>query len=87
MSMSAELTRRLQVLLDEPRYERLERLARSRGTSVATVVREAIDAAFPDDADDHAEAARQFLAADPIDFADWDSIKRDLESYYDPPVS
>ncbi len=43
----AELTRRLQVLLDEPRWTRLERQARRRGTSVATLVREAIDLAFP----------------------------------------
>ena len=82
MSMSAELTRRLQVLLDEPRYARLERTARERGTSVATIVREAIDAAFPDDGPDRAEAARQFLAADPIAFGDWADVKGELDDYY-----
>ena len=37
------LTRRLQVLLDDSRYQRLEAAARRRRVSVATVVREAID--------------------------------------------
>jgi hypothetical protein len=37
------LTRRLQVLLDEERYQRLADAASERGVSVATIVREAID--------------------------------------------
>jgi hypothetical protein len=86
MSMSPELTRRLQVLLDEPRYERLERVARRRGASVATIVREAIDAAFPDDIDDRAEAARQLLAAEPIPVAEWDTVKGELEDFYHAPL-
>ncbi len=41
--MSMSLDRRLQVLLDEERHRRLVAVARQRGVSVATVVREAID--------------------------------------------
>ena len=82
MRMSTGLTRRLQVLLDESRYERLERLARRRGTSVATIVREAIDTAFPEEADDRAEAARQLLAAAPIAVGDWTSMKHEIEDSY-----
>jgi Ribbon-helix-helix protein, copG family len=41
------LTRRVQILLDEDRYERLATEARSRKVSVAEVVREAIDRTLP----------------------------------------
>ena len=83
--MSGDLTRRLQVLLDAQRYERLEQLARRRGASVATIVREAIDAAFPDDVLDRAEAAEHILAAEPLPVDDWDHMKNELASYYRPP--
>lgn len=82
MSMSA-LTRRLQVLLDEDRYARLERLARRRGASVATIVREAIDATFPDDGPDRTEAGRRVLDAEPIRVSDWASLKSEIEQMYE----
>ncbi len=41
------LDRRLQILLDETRHQRVVALARARGVSVATVVREAIDRGLP----------------------------------------
>ncbi len=41
------LERRLQILLDEGRYQRISSLAKARGVSVATVVREAIDHGLP----------------------------------------
>ncbi|HEX5308257.1 MAG TPA: hypothetical protein VFW38_04180 [Solirubrobacteraceae bacterium] len=37
------LGHRLQILIDEERHRRISALARERGVSVATVVREAID--------------------------------------------
>jgi hypothetical protein len=45
--MSMPLERRLQILLDEDRHDRLLAVARARGVSVATVVREAIDRGLP----------------------------------------
>lgn len=75
----AEMTRRLQVLLDEPRWERLERQARRRKTSVATLVREAIDVAYPDGDLDAAEAAERFLHRPPLDLGDWAQAKADIE--------
>lgn len=42
------LDRRLQVLLDQARFDRLEREARSTGRSVGAIVREAIDLHFAD---------------------------------------
>jgi hypothetical protein len=39
--------RRLQILIDEPRYRRLAAAARERRQSVSSAIREAIDVAFP----------------------------------------
>jgi hypothetical protein len=39
----AELTRRLQVLIDEPRYERLRRESERTGAPIGAIVRAAID--------------------------------------------
>ena len=58
--------RRLQVLIDEPRYRRLVARARERKVSVAEVVREAIDLAIPSDADERLRAGRRILAAQPM---------------------
>ena len=41
--------RSLQILLDDARYCRLAAAARERGTTIAAVVREAIDLALPVD--------------------------------------
>ena len=60
------LTRRLQILLDEDRYQRLARRARARKVSVAEIVREAIDVALPAHWSDRSEAARVILAAEPM---------------------
>lgn len=76
--MLMALDRRLQVLVDAARYERLERTAQSRGTSVATLVREAIDIAYPVDGG-AAEAAAWFLSRPPLDLGDWDDAKREIE--------
>jgi hypothetical protein len=75
----AELTRRLQVLLDEPRWKRLETQAQSRGTSVATLIREAIDQVFPGSEPTAAEAAGRFLARGPLDIGDWADAKTEIE--------
>jgi len=64
------LTHRLQLLLDEERYERVQALARQRGTSVATVIREAIDRGLPATQRRRSAAARRILAAEPMPVAD-----------------
>jgi hypothetical protein len=83
MSMPT-MTRRLQVLLDEARYTRLEQLAARRGASIATLIREAIDATFPVDGPDRAEAARRLLDAAPIPVSDWSLMKDEIDQMYDP---
>jgi hypothetical protein len=80
----AVMTRRLQILLDEDRYARLAQRAGRRGASVATLVREAIDIAYPQDGLDRAAAASRVLAADPIPVTDWEVMKEDLDDMDDP---
>lgn len=64
------LTRRLQILLDEERYRRVAAAARARGTSVATVIREAIDRGLPAEDDVRAAALERILLADPAALPD-----------------
>jgi predicted transcriptional regulator len=60
------LTHRLQLLLDDERYERVHTLARQRGTSVAAVIREALDRGLPATQRRRSAAARRILAAAPM---------------------
>lgn len=77
------MTRRLQVLLDEGRFARLERLARKRKTSVATLIREAVDVAFPEEVVTREEAGRRLLDAEPVAFGDWASVKAEIDAMYE----
>jgi Ribbon-helix-helix protein, copG family len=74
------LERRLQILLDDERYRRVERVARARGTSVAAVIRDAIDRGLPETPKVRSTAARRILAAPdmpvPVDPAD---LRRELD--------
>ena len=55
------LERRLQLLLDQERYERVAAEARESGRSVNAVIREAIDAHYPPGADARSAAWQRFL--------------------------
>lgn len=79
----AVLTQRLQLLLDEDRLARLNQEAERRGSSVAALVREAIDATFPPDGPSRGAAARLLLDADPIDIGDWPDAKAEIENMYE----
>lgn len=72
------LNERLQVLIDRAQRERLDRESVRRGTSVATLVREAIDAAFPSDADEREAAGARILAAEPMPVPDVDELVAEL---------
>ena len=74
------LSRRLQVLIDEERWSRLEREADRRGVSVGVLVREAIDARFPGHADERRAALEAILAADPMDVPDPHELRGELEA-------
>jgi uncharacterized membrane protein len=73
------LERRLQILIDDERYQRLASAARARKTSVATVVREAIDAALPVDLERKRAALEEVLAAELVPLPDVDELKAELD--------
>jgi len=73
------LTHRMQILLDDARYQRLEHRARKQGTSIALLVREAIDVAYPAEGVSRAEAAAAFLAEPPMDLPEWPILKGEIE--------
>jgi predicted DNA-binding protein len=72
--------RRLQILLDDERHERVTSAARQRGVSVATVVREAIDRGLPGAENRRQAAARALLDAPDIAVPDPDDLRAELET-------
>jgi hypothetical protein len=73
------LDRRLQVLIDEDRWTRLEREAERRKVSVSTIVREAIDERYPSDAERRRAALQAVLDAEPMDVPDPDALVVELD--------
>lgn len=74
--MSMSLTRRVQLLLDPARYERLERAAATAGTSVAAVIRDAVDRLLPANGIEPVAAGDLLLGAQPTEVEDWDAMKQ-----------
>lgn len=78
------LNRRLQVLVDDERYERLARESARLGAPVGELVRRAIDHEFPGvgDRTERERAGRELLALPPPPGAgpepDWEDQKREL---------
>ena len=72
-------TERLQVLIDVEQRGRLERVAAARGTSVATLVREAIDLAFPSAAGRRAACAAAVLDAEPMEVPPVEELLAELD--------
>jgi Ribbon-helix-helix protein, copG family len=74
------LTRRLQILIDEDRYERLEHESRRTNRSVAATIRDAIDRAYPSYGDAKRRAADAILAAAPMDLPETvEELRREIE--------
>jgi hypothetical protein len=72
--------RRLQILIDDGRYRRLEAAARERRLSVAAVIRDAIDVALPADLGKKQTAAKALLAAEPMAVPETiDELKAELD--------
>jgi hypothetical protein len=71
--------RRLQILLDEGRYRRVAGEARSRGVSVAAVIREAIDQAYPAGSAKRSRAAERVLSAPDMPVPDPRGLLAELE--------
>lgn len=71
--------RRLQLLLDEERYQRVATLAGQRGTSVASVIREAIDRGLPRPDEERVLAGRFVLEAAPMEVPGVPELLADLD--------
>ena len=71
--------RRFQILLDDERYERLEAAAQARKVSVAAVIREAIDRAFPPISPIRARAADHILSSPDMPVPDPAELRKELE--------
>ncbi len=71
-------TRRLQILLDDERHERLTRIARERGMSVGAMVREAIDRGLASPAE-RGSALRHVLDAPDMDVGSVAELRDELD--------
>jgi hypothetical protein len=70
---------RLQLLLDDERYERVTSLARRQHRSVAAVIREAIDRGLPAAPRRRATAASRILTAVAVPVGDPAQLRAELE--------
>ena len=73
------LDRRLHVLLDDERFERLSTLANERGMSVGALVRRAIDVAYPAGGARRSAAAAALLEARPGPSPMLDELRTELD--------
>jgi hypothetical protein len=73
------LSRRLQILLDEGQYARLESYAKERRLSVGAAVREAIDKAIPSDAARRRAAGKAILSAPRMHVGTIEELKKELD--------
>jgi hypothetical protein len=71
---------RLQILLDDERHRRITSLARERGVSVATIVREAIDRGLASPGDRRKSAGRRLLDASDMPVPEPPQLKEELEA-------
>lgn len=75
------LTRRLQILVDERQYRRVERAARRRKVSVSTVVRDALERELVTEDDVlRREAGQRILAAPEMEVPDVDELLAELDA-------
>jgi hypothetical protein len=73
------LDRRVQILLDQERHERLLAESRRRRLSVGALIREAIDRAYPSRSRARRAAADAILAAEPMPMPDPQELKAELD--------
>jgi hypothetical protein len=74
-------TKRVQVLMEPLEFAALERLARSRGASVADLIRDAARAQYLGAADlgRRARAAELFLSLPDTPLPHWSALKQEIE--------
>lgn len=74
------LEKRLQILLDEARWQRLSARASERNMSVGAVVRDALDQVLPATHDERRAAARAILKAEPMDVPAPQALRDELDA-------
>jgi hypothetical protein len=80
----ATMTHRLQLLLDDERYDRVAEAARRQRTSVASVIRDAIDQMTADDEQARQAALQRILDAEPTPVPDDPAdVKREIYEMHD----
>ncbi len=72
------MTRRLQILIDEERYQLLERESERLGKPIAELIRDAVDQIYMTDMAYRRAAAERLLAAEPMPVEDWPTMKQDM---------
>lgn len=77
--MCMPLDRRLQLLLDQERYERVAQAARQKRVSVAAVIRDAIDQSFAPVDRRRDAAARLILDAPEMEVPPGDELLEELD--------
>jgi hypothetical protein len=78
------LERRLQILLDDRRYRRVAAAARERKTSVAAVIRDAIDQALPADLEEKRAAWEELKRAEPMPVPETvEELKAEIHELHD----
>jgi hypothetical protein len=78
------LERRLQILLDERRYRLVSAAARERKTSVAAVIRDAIDQALPADLEEKRAAWDELKRAEPMPVPETvEELKAEIRELHD----
>jgi hypothetical protein len=78
------LGRRLQILLDERRYRLVSAAARERKTSVAAVIRDAIDQALPADLEEKRAAWDELKRAEPMPVPETvEELKAEIRELHD----
>jgi hypothetical protein len=73
------LSHRLQLLLDEDRYQRVASLARQRKISVAAVIREAIDHGLPATPQRRGSAAKRILVSEPMQVGEPEDLAAEID--------
>ncbi|MBI2170725.1 MAG: hypothetical protein HYU30_01695 [Chloroflexi bacterium] len=74
------LTKRVEVLFDPRQYALLEQIARSRQETVGAMVRQAVEQQLLQPTLEERRAAiRGLLGEEPIDFGEWEDVKKSIE--------
>jgi predicted DNA-binding protein len=75
----ATYTRRVQAVLSEEQYETLSRLAKEQGKPVSTLIREAVEQVYLEQADrERRRAALQRLLALEAPVDDWEKMEEEI---------